>query len=244
MMEARNNNENSLWVFGYGSLCWYPGFKYKRSAVGYIRGFSRRFWQGNTTHRGTIEKPGRVATLVEDKEGIVYGRAFQVQDNAALPYLENRECALGGYVTTITTFYSRVGNRSFPVIVYIATNENEHWLGEAPLLNIAKQISECSGLNGHNVEYLLRLAEFMHRYLPEAHDEHLFTLELLVRSRIKEMDMCLTTLMGNRDFSIDLEDIEIEVKDENDLATNNLRKNSFQFTLQVPDKTYRRCLKM
>lgn len=78
----------------------------------------------------------------------------------------------------------------------------------------------------------------MHRYLPEAHDEHLFTLELLVRSRIKEMDMCLTTLMGNRDFNIDLEDIEIEVKDENDLATNNLRKNSFQFTLQVPDKTY------
>lgn len=89
-------------------------------------------------------------------KGVVYGRAFQVQDSTALPYLENRECTLGGYMTTIATFYSREGNRNFPVIVYIATNKNEHWLGDAPLQNIAKQIFECSGPNGHNVEYLLR----------------------------------------------------------------------------------------
>ena len=247
-MESRNEN-TGLWVFGYGSLCWYPGFEYKRSIVGYIKGFSRKFWQGNTTHRGTLENPGRVATLVEDTEGIVYGRAFEVQDNAALPYLENRECTLGGYMTTITAFYGREGNGNFPVVIYIATNRNEHWLGEAPLQHIAKQISECSGPSGHNVEYLLRLAEFMHRYLPEAHDEHLFTLELLVRSRIKEKNMCLTTLMGNRDFNIDLENVEIDVRDEedNDLvgndAANNLRENSFQFISQVPDKLLR-CLKM
>ncbi|CAL7940556.1 unnamed protein product [Xylocopa violacea] len=246
-MEARNNNENALWVFGYGSLCWYPGFEYRRSAVGHIRGFSRRFWQGNTTHRGTTEKPGRVATLVEEKEGVVHGRAFQVQDTTALPYLNNRECTLGGYITTITTFYSREGNRNFPVVVYIATNKNEHWLGEAPLHNIATQIFECSGPSGHNVEYLLRLAEFMHRYLPEVHDEHLFTLELLVRSRIKEENMCLTTLMGDRDFNVYLEDIEIDVRDEdNNVPANNaginLRENSFQFILQTSDETLR-CLK-
>ncbi|KAF3420232.1 hypothetical protein E2986_09948 [Frieseomelitta varia] len=256
-MEARSNN-NSLWVFGYGSLCWYPGFKYKRSAVGHIKGFSRRFWQGNITHRGTAEK-------VSGPVGVVYGRAFQVQDSAALPYLESRECTLGGYVSTITTFHTREGNRSIPVITYIATNKNEHWLGEAPLHIIAKQISECSGPNGHNVEYLLRfvlarlccplhcvpcvtnrLAEFMHRYLPEAHDEHLYKLEVLVRSRIKEMNMCLDTLMGDRDFSIDLDDIDGKDEDHDVVtsnATKNLRKNSFQFTLQVPDKTMR-CLKI
>ena len=54
-----NNSEdhsNSLWVFGYGSLCWRPGFEFGDSVIGHIQGFSRKFWQGNTTHRGTPEK--------------------------------------------------------------------------------------------------------------------------------------------------------------------------------------------
>lgn len=46
----------TIWVFGYGSLCWNPGFEYSKCVTGYIRGFVRRFWQGNTTHRGTKEK--------------------------------------------------------------------------------------------------------------------------------------------------------------------------------------------
>ncbi|KAG7207467.1 hypothetical protein KM043_009102 [Ampulex compressa] len=248
-MDLSKNGDNGLWVFGYGSLCWHPGFVYRRSTIGYVKGFRRRFWQGNTTHRGTIDKPGRVATLVEDKEGTVYGRAFQVQDSSAFPYLENRECTRGGYLTTISTFHERNGTRKFPVIIYIATSKNEHWLGDAPVHNIARQIIECSGPSGHNVEYLLRLAEFMRRYSPEAQDEHLFTLELLVRSSIKERNMCLETLMGNRDFVIDLEDSEFERRGENrevpagNEVANNVRENSFQFSSRVPAKTLR-CLKM
>ncbi|KAH0951719.1 hypothetical protein HN011_001312 [Eciton burchellii] len=233
--------DNVLWIFGYGSLCWYPGFSYVKSMTGYVKGFSRRFWQGNTTHRGTVEKPGRVATLIENEENTVYGRAFQVQDSAALAYLEKRECALGGYLTTIATFYSKDGVKQFPVVIYIATNKNEHWLGEASLQTIACQITECSGPSGHNVEYLLRLAEFMHRYLPEAHDEHLFTLEMLVRSQIKEKNMCLLMLMGNRDFVIDIdEDTELDAEDH---AEVNERQREDSFSVRIPSKTLR-CVKM
>ena len=48
--------DNNLWVFGYGSLCWHPGFDYGDQVIGHIQGFARKFWQGNTTHRGTEEK--------------------------------------------------------------------------------------------------------------------------------------------------------------------------------------------
>lgn len=47
--------KTSLWIFGYGSLVWKPDFKYKRSKVGYIQGYKRRFWHGDNFHRGNDE---------------------------------------------------------------------------------------------------------------------------------------------------------------------------------------------
>lgn len=51
-----NVTPSNVWVFGYGSLCWNPGFEFSKCVTGYVRGYVRRFWQGNTTHRGTVEK--------------------------------------------------------------------------------------------------------------------------------------------------------------------------------------------
>lgn len=48
--------KRELWVFAYGSLCWKPGFNFQKAVVGYVQGFTRKFWQGNTTHRGTQDK--------------------------------------------------------------------------------------------------------------------------------------------------------------------------------------------
>lgn len=57
LQESVNFDESkALWVFGYGSLCWRPGFKFDKAVIGFVRGYARKFWQGNNTHRGTKEK--------------------------------------------------------------------------------------------------------------------------------------------------------------------------------------------
>lgn len=241
VMEAK---KEPFWVFGYGSLCWNPGFEYQQSITGYVKGFSRRFWQGNTTHRGTDSKPGRVATLIEDKEGITWGKAFLISpdNNAALPYLSTRECQLGGYRTHTVHFHPRPNlfassSSSAPyystekkhALLYIAVPENRHWLGAAPLPDIAKQILECQGQSGPNAEYLLRLADFMREEIPEALDEHLFSLERLVRKFASDMKICLRTLMGEES-----QEEKAEVK---------AVVPSYQFASRVPEKKLR-CVNM
>ncbi|XP_049886064.1 putative glutathione-specific gamma-glutamylcyclotransferase 2 [Pectinophora gossypiella] len=242
-VDARMKKE-PFWIFGYGSLCWNPGFEYKQSVTGYVKGFSRRFWQGNTTHRGTENKPGRVATLIEDKEGITWGKAFLVGagDTAALPYLSTRECQLGGYRTYVVNFHPRPSlflpsssnspSEKKDALLYIAVPENRHWLGAAPLPDIAKQILECQGSSGSNVEYLLRLADFMREEIPEALDEHLFSLERLVKKFACDMKVCLRTLMGEA-----VEQQE-EIKPEAKAVVSN-----YQFASRVPEKKLR-CVNM
>ncbi|XP_074595604.1 glutathione-specific gamma-glutamylcyclotransferase 1-like [Brevipalpus obovatus] len=173
---------NGIWVFGYGSLLWNPGFNHGRNMIGYIKGYKRRFWQGNDTHRGKPERLGRVVTLVPDGESITWGRAYQViNQEQSREYLDKREVDEGGYETTIVEFHPRdVNLESFPVSVYIATPKNRLFLGPGPLDTIALDIAHSEGPCGHNVEYLARLSAFMH--LINVWDNHVHQLERVVKN--------------------------------------------------------------
>ncbi|XP_069586190.1 glutathione-specific gamma-glutamylcyclotransferase 1 [Ranitomeya imitator] len=181
-MEEPPSYEESLWIFGYGSLVWRPDFTFTSSKVGFIPGYSRKFWQGDTFHRGSPEMPGRVVTLQEDYQECTWGVAYEVrgdQIESSLQYLNIRESVLGGYVTKLVKFYPQDEGEegALLALVYIATSQNPGYLGPAPEEEIAAQIVVCSGRAGHNIEYLLRLASFMHTYCPEAEDKHLFSIE-------------------------------------------------------------------
>ncbi|MDJ0840123.1 MAG: gamma-glutamylcyclotransferase [Acidobacteriota bacterium] len=156
-----------LWVFGYGSLMWRPDIPFTESRVGYIKGWTRRFYQGSTDHRGVPGKPGRVVTLLPEDDAICWGRALHVPDEAreaVLDNLDHRE--KGGYDRQSKLFYPEDKKiPPFQVLVYRASMENPNYLGPAPMRDMARQILHAHGPSGPNREYLERLAQYL-----EAHD--------------------------------------------------------------------------
>lgn len=60
-----------VWVFGYGSILWNPGFSYESRRVGFVDGYSRHFWQGSTSHRGTPQSVRAHFTVLSHLESSV-----------------------------------------------------------------------------------------------------------------------------------------------------------------------------
>lgn len=150
-----------FWIFAYGSLIFRPGFDFAERVVGRILGYERRFWQASLDHRGTPARPGRVATLVSVPGGECWGVAYLVrkeQRDHITALLKERE--KGGYRLVELPFERRGHARgSDRVQVYLGHGDNPQFVGPEEEEETAAIIRESEGPSGHNVEYLLRLAE-------------------------------------------------------------------------------------
>merc|ERR1711879_36714 len=172
-----------LWVFGYGSLVWKPNFESTTQKLGYILGYERRFYQGNSHHRGTVDQPGRVATLLRNKPSATYGMAFELQGqeqiSAALKHLNTREMVIGGYEVFFADFFHESGKleKTEQVLVFSANEENSQYLGAVSEQQIACEVSRAFGLSGSNVEYVTKLADWQRENFPDVEDEHLYGIE-------------------------------------------------------------------
>ncbi|MFV8569607.1 gamma-glutamylcyclotransferase [Marinobacter sp. SBS5] len=168
---------DSVWLFGYGSLIYKVDFPFLEQKPATIRGWARRFWQGSHDHRGTPEAPGRVVTLIEQPGAVCKGMAFRVAPKV-FEHLDVRE--KNGYLRFSTTMTFEDGGQA-EGLVYIATEDNEAFLGEAPPEDIARQIAQALGPSGPNTDYLLRLAESL-RALGD-HCDHTFAIESCLKEQ-------------------------------------------------------------
>lgn len=178
-MALIDSDEVSLWVFGYGSIIWRPEFPYVVAHWATVDGWARRFWQGSHDHRGTVDAPGRVLTLVpltgERCKGRVFGVAA-VDVEQVLMELDYRE--KNGYQRhSVSVDADEPG--SLVALTYIASPDNPAWLGDASDAAIASHIRDACGPSGTNRDYVLSLHQALQAEGIE--DNHIQTIaELLL----------------------------------------------------------------
>lgn len=150
----------SLWVFGYGSLMWDPGFPYVRWAPALVHGYHRAMCISSSRWRGTPECPGLVLGL--DRGGACRGIAFQVAaDDAvfALQELWAREMRRRIYLPRLLR--ARLPDKTVQALAFVADPQHAEYSGHLTLEQTAERIANCRGARGPNLEYLVRTIEHL-----------------------------------------------------------------------------------
>ncbi|KAJ3051201.1 hypothetical protein HK097_007832, partial [Rhizophlyctis rosea] len=167
-----------------------------------------RFQTVLADHRGTVSSPGRVVTLIPhaeyvsthyhldphhhpSAESICWGIAYQIPADKAesvREHLDHRE--KNGYEVFEEDVYhpDYMGGQE-PIVkgalVYVATSQNESFLGPASEVELARQIAAAKGPSGWNADYLLGLSRSMKILSPNSPDHHLESLETEVLNALR-----------------------------------------------------------
>ncbi len=143
-----------LWVFGYGSLMWRPGFAHDAAEPARLRGYHRAFCVYSVHYRGTRARPGLVLGL--DRGGSCRGRAYLVAARDAgdvIDYLDKREQVTSVYLRRSVTIEIGGGER-VSAITYVADRAHRQYAGKLLPRRAAEIILAGQGVAGDNSEYL------------------------------------------------------------------------------------------
>lgn len=153
-------SDTPLWVFGYGSLMWNPGFEPAETVLARLEGFHRSFCMWSIHHRGSEKDPGLVLAL-DRADGGCDGVAMRVQDadrDRVLAYLRERELISAAYVEQVHELALRDGRR-VPALCYVIERDHVQYCGGLPLERQAQVIAAAVGGRGPNTEYLYNTAD-------------------------------------------------------------------------------------
>jgi cation transport protein ChaC len=154
------DDDAEVWVFGYGSLLWNPGFDFLEKRAALLYGYHRAFCIYSDYYRGTAEQRGVVLGL--DHGGSCHGQAFRLAPEAAhdiLDYLWDREM-LTWDLETISTVYDlrvlsvRTDKGPVRCRTFVANRAHDEYAGRLAQAEIVRMIRRGVGITGSNREYL------------------------------------------------------------------------------------------
>ncbi len=149
-----NPAPDDIWVFGYGSLIWRPGFAFAERHPATLRGYHRALCILSHVHRGTRERPGLVLGL--DRGGACRGVAYRVAAAdvvEVIAYLRAREQATAVYLER----YAQVrldDGRTVRALVYVADRGHEQYAGRLPQDELLRLVRQGVGVSGPNPDYV------------------------------------------------------------------------------------------
>ena len=149
----------ALWVFGYGSLLWNPGFEPAETRRAVLRGYQRSFCMLSIHHRGSEEEPGLVLALDAASDHQCTGLALRVsadQEENVLADLRERELISSAYYEDTLPIELDDG-RAIPALCYIINRDHRQYC-QFDLEKQAQMIARSTGGRGPNAEYLYNTA--------------------------------------------------------------------------------------
>ncbi|MGX9355448.1 gamma-glutamylcyclotransferase [Roseobacteraceae bacterium S113] len=146
----------ALWVFGYGSLLWDPGFEVAEQRLASLEEYARSFCMRSIHHRGSEEDPGLVLALDEKDGAVCHGLALRAApgtEEDTLAYLRARELISSAYVERHVMLRLEDG-RDIEALAYVINRDHWQYCRDLPLEEQAQIIAHAVGGRGPNTEYL------------------------------------------------------------------------------------------
>jgi glutathione-specific gamma-glutamylcyclotransferase len=150
-----------LWVFGYGSLIWRPGFPYVERRKARLFGAHRALCVYSWVHRGTREKPGLVLGL--DRGGTCLGIAFRVEAlerENVIAYLREREQITAVYLERTRPVRFENGSTA-TALAFLVDRTHPQYAGKLDEETMFRFVVDAEGQSGANREYVINTAEHL-----------------------------------------------------------------------------------
>ena len=144
-----------MWVFGYGSLMWRPGFAFEERKRARLHGLHRRLCIYSHVHRGTPERPGLVLGL--DRGGSCHGMVFRIADEnraKVLAYLREREMMNRVYYEAVRRVRCDDGT-VVHALCYIAERDHVQFAPPMGIEDTIRQVRGAVGQSGANEDYVI-----------------------------------------------------------------------------------------